>query len=75
LPYTKYLPERMGSAKLTPGGPFVAGSHQELTLTYTAGDFGIDDTGMLKMRVGRQRPARPGSLALVSALCQTAYKH
>jgi hypothetical protein len=49
LPYTKYLPERMGSATLTPSGPFVAGSHQELTITYTAGDFGIDDTGMLKI--------------------------
>jgi hypothetical protein len=49
LPYTKYLPERMGSARLTPSGPFVAGSHQELTLIYTAGDFGIDDTGMLKI--------------------------
>ncbi len=49
MPYSKYLPERMGSARLTPSGPFVAGSHQELTLTYTAGDFGIDDTGMLKV--------------------------
>src|SRR5215831_12077480 len=39
----------MGMAKLTPGGPFIAGSHEELTLTYTAGDFGIDDTGMLKI--------------------------
>src|SRR5262249_61409022 len=39
----------MGSATLTPSSPFVAGSHEELTLTYTAGDFGIDDTGMLKI--------------------------
>ena len=39
----------MGSARLTPRGPFVAGSHEELTLTYTAGDFGVDDTGMLKI--------------------------
>jgi hypothetical protein len=39
----------MGSATLTPSGPFVAGSYAELTLTYTAGDFGIDDTGMLKI--------------------------
>src|SRR5215472_15239740 len=39
----------MGMAKLTPGGPFIAGSHEELTLTYTAGDFGIDDTGMMKI--------------------------
>jgi len=49
LPYSHYLPERMGSAKLTPSVPFVAGSYQELTLTYTAGHFGIDDTGMLKI--------------------------
>jgi hypothetical protein len=39
----------MGSAVLTPAGPFVAGSHQELTLVYTAGLFGIDDTGMVKI--------------------------
>jgi hypothetical protein len=39
----------MGSATLTPAGPFVAGSYAELTLVYTAGTFGIDDTGMLKI--------------------------
>src|SRR2546423_12756738 len=39
----------MGSIVLQPAGPFVAGSHAELTLTYTAGKFGIDDTGMLKI--------------------------
>ena len=39
----------MGSATLTPSGPFVAGTHAEFTLTYTAGMFGIDDTGMLKI--------------------------
>jgi hypothetical protein len=49
MPYSTYLPEHMGSATLTPPGPFVAGSHAELTLTYTAGTFGIDDTGMLKI--------------------------
>jgi hypothetical protein len=49
MPYSTYLPEHMGSIKLTPGGPFVAGSHAELTLTYTAGTFGIDDTGMVKV--------------------------
>ena len=46
MPYTTYLAEQMGSIRLTPGGPFVAGSHTELTLVYTAGTFGIDDTGM-----------------------------
>src|ERR1044071_158226 len=49
MPYSKYLPEHMGSIHLTPPGPFVAGSLVELTLTYTAGKFGIDDTGMVKI--------------------------
>jgi hypothetical protein len=49
MPFSTYLPEHMGSATLTPSGPFVAGSYQELTLVYTAGTFGIDDSGMLKV--------------------------
>jgi hypothetical protein len=49
MPYSTYLPEHMGSAVLSPPGPFVAGSYQELTIVYTAGRFGIDDTGMLKI--------------------------
>src|SRR3984893_10727324 len=49
MPFSTYLPEQMGSAKLTPAGPFVAGSYAELTLVYTAGTFGIDDTGMVKV--------------------------
>ena len=49
MPLSTYLPEHMGSATLAPPGPFVAGSHAELTLTYTAGTFGIDDSGMLKV--------------------------
>jgi hypothetical protein len=49
MPFSTYLPEHMGSAVLTPAGPFVAGSFVELTLVYTAGAFGIDDSGMLKV--------------------------
>ena len=49
MPFSTYLPEHMGSIRLTPSGPFVAGSLVELTLTYTAGTFGIDDTGMVKI--------------------------
>jgi Protein of unknown function (DUF3604) len=49
MPFSTYLPEHMGSIKLSPPGPFVAGSHAELTLIYTAGTFGIDDTGMVKV--------------------------
>ena len=49
MPFSTYLPEHMGSIRLTPSGPFVAGSYAELILTYTAGTFGIDDTGMVKI--------------------------
>ena len=49
MPFSTYLPEQMGGITLSPAGPFVAGSHAELTLVYTAGTFGIDDTGMVKI--------------------------
>jgi hypothetical protein len=49
MPFSKYLPKHMGSIKLGRAGPFVAGSFAELTLVYTAGTFGIDDTGMVKI--------------------------
>src|SRR6516164_4508972 len=49
MPYSKYLPEQMGSIALSPSGPFVAGAYAELVLVYTAGTFGIDDTGMVKV--------------------------
>src|SRR6267378_2405776 len=49
MPFSKYLPEHMGAIKLAPAGPFVAGSFAELILVYTAGTFGIDDTGMVKI--------------------------
>jgi hypothetical protein len=49
MPFSTYLAEHMGWATLTPAGPFVAGSYAELTLCYTAGTFGIDDTGMVKV--------------------------
>jgi Protein of unknown function (DUF3604) len=39
----------MGFASLEPSGAFEAGSYQSLTLIYTAGAFGIDDTGSLKI--------------------------
>jgi hypothetical protein len=49
MPFSTYLPQQMGSARLAPAGPFIAGSHAELTIIYTAGTFGIDDTGMVKI--------------------------
>ncbi len=39
----------MGTAVLTPAGDCEAGSMQTFTLVYTAGRFGIDDTGSLKI--------------------------
>jgi hypothetical protein len=49
MPYSEYRPELMGSATLEPAGRFEAGSYQSFTLTYTAGRFGIDDTGSIKI--------------------------
>ena len=49
MPHSTYLPHKMGSAIVEPSGSFEAGSHQQFTLTYTAGHFGIDDTGSLKI--------------------------
>ncbi len=49
MPHSRYLPERMGTAKIEPRGRFEAGSYQSFTLTYTAGYFGIDDTGSIKI--------------------------
>ncbi len=47
--HSSYLPEDMGSATVSPTGAFEAGSYQEFTVTYTAGKFGIDDTGSIKI--------------------------
>ena len=49
MPYSDYRPDLMGSATLTPSGSFEAGSMQSFTLVYTAGAFGVDDTGSIKI--------------------------
>ena len=49
MPHSTYLPDRMGSATIEPAGEVEAGSYQSFTLTYTAGTFGIDDTGCIKV--------------------------
>lgn len=49
MPHSTYFADRMGSAQIEPRGEFEAGSFQSFTLTYTAGYFGIDDTGSLKI--------------------------
>ncbi|TMH16073.1 MAG: DUF3604 domain-containing protein, partial [Betaproteobacteria bacterium] len=47
--HSTYLADRVGRAVITPTGEFEAGSFASVTLTYTAGYFGIDDTGSLKI--------------------------
>ena len=49
MSHSTYLPNKMGTAIVSPTGAFEAGSFQEFTVTYTAGYFGIDDTGSLKL--------------------------
>ncbi|HWB46151.1 MAG TPA: DUF3604 domain-containing protein [Hyphomicrobiaceae bacterium] len=49
MPYSDYRPDLMGYAALTPSGSFEAGSMQSFTLVYTAGAFGVDDTGSIKI--------------------------
>ena len=49
MPTSHYRPDLMGRATLEPSGAFEAGSWQSFTLVYTAGRFGIDDTGSLKI--------------------------
>jgi hypothetical protein len=43
------MPELMGTATVEPRGRFEAGTYQSFTVTYTAGKFGIDDTGSIKL--------------------------
>ncbi|WP_319529905.1 DUF3604 domain-containing protein [uncultured Cohaesibacter sp.] len=40
---------QLGSAEITPAGSFEAGSYASFTLVYTAGTFGIDDSGSLRV--------------------------
>jgi Protein of unknown function (DUF3604) len=49
VPHSTYLPERMGTAVIEPSGEVEAGSFRSFTLVYTAGYFGIDDTGSIKI--------------------------
>jgi len=42
-------PERLGHARVEPSGAFEAGSFASFVLTYTAGDYGIDDSGAIRI--------------------------
>jgi hypothetical protein len=49
MPNSDYRPDLMGHATLEPPGSFEAGSWQSFKLVYTAGRFGVDDTGSVKI--------------------------
>ena len=49
MPLARYKADQMGSATIEPQGAFEAGSFESFTLVYTAGYFGIDDTGSIKV--------------------------
>ncbi|WP_150526550.1 DUF3604 domain-containing protein [Roseibium sediminis] len=51
MPFNTYRPDLMGHACLDQTGPIVCGSWTSLTLTYTAGHFGIDDLGGIKISI------------------------
>jgi hypothetical protein len=73
MPHSLYLPEQMGSAMVEPAGEFEAGSYQSFTLTYSAGFFGIDDTGSIKIvhrfasDMGRPQFDNPSAANFVTA--------
>jgi len=41
--------DQLGHAEISPTGRFEAGSYASFTLTYTAGVFGVDDSGSLRI--------------------------
>lgn len=49
MPPWTYKQELLGHAEIRPGGPFTAGEYTSFELCYTAGFFGIDDSGSLKI--------------------------
>lgn len=49
MPFSDYQRLRIGSVQIAAPHELVAGSLAEVVLTFTAGDFGIDDTGAIKV--------------------------
>lgn len=47
--FTDYRAGEIGTAALSPAGPVVAGSWTSFELVFTAGRFGMDDTGSLRI--------------------------
>ncbi|MCK5737868.1 DUF3604 domain-containing protein, partial [bacterium] len=49
MPFSNYQQNQIGSALFTPNSPVIAGEYTEFELIYSAGYFGIDDSGSLKI--------------------------
>lgn len=49
MPHNSYRPDLMGHASIDTTGPITCGDWCSVTLTYTAGHFGIDDSGSIKI--------------------------
>ena len=64
MPYNSYRIDLMGSAKLEPCRTVEVDSYQTFKLTYTAGKFGIDDQGGLKIGFVAILMDRPFSLRI-----------
>lgn len=47
--HTDYMVPEIGTVRLSPEGPVEAGSWQSFELVFTAGRFGMDDTGSLRI--------------------------
>ena len=70
------LQERIGTAEISRTEPVVAGSFANFTITYTAGYFGIDDTGSVKIctrfatdmgRLQFTAPEQPNYVSIVAS--------
>ena len=49
MPLNTYRPDLIGSAYINVSDPVVCGSWQSIEFVYTAGHFGIDDSGSIKI--------------------------
>jgi len=49
MPQWTYQQQQLGRAEIRPAGPFTAGEYGSFEIIYTAGFFGIDDSGSLKI--------------------------
>ncbi len=80
MPFSSYLRARLGQATIEPAGDHEAGSQVSLTLTYTAGDFGIDNSGAIKISwrtlsdAGKPQFDRPGAPNYTTALASNGAK-